>query len=142
MLIGDLNVPIRTLTTGKAVGIAPTATLVQAAHAMDELTIGLLVVEHPTEGTPIGVISERDICRAVAEDRDLHDERVSGWMTDDLLRVEAETTARQAAYALLEADVRHLLVDEGTWPAGIVSSRDVLAAAMASDAAERRSLLG
>lgn len=141
MLIGDLNVPLRTLTSGGGLWIRPLAVLTQAAGMMTESGIGLLLVEDGQQRV-IGVISERDLTRAVASGVDLTDDRVRDWMTDDVLTIDAETSVRNAAYAMLEADVRHVVVVEDDQPAAVVSIRDVLAAAMASDASERRSLLG
>lgn len=142
MLIGDLNVPLRTLTTGEGLWIRQLAVLTQAAGMMTESGIGLLLVEDG-EQRVIGVISERDLSRAVAAGVDLTDDRVRDWMTDDVLSMSGEASVRDAAYAMLEADVRHIVVtNDDNWPTGVVSIRDVLAASMATDASEHRSLLG
>lgn len=143
MLIADLNVPLRTLTTGPGLWIRPLAVLTQAAGMMAESGIGLLLVEDGQQRV-IGVISERDLTRAIATGVDLTDDRVRDWMTEDVLTMSGEASVRDAAHAMLEADVRHLVVaDEGDdWPAGVVSIREVLAAALATDASEHRSLLG
>ncbi len=141
MLIGDLDVPVGTLTVGGGVLVRPLTTLAGAAKVMTESLIGLLLVGDFADDVQ-GVISERDIVRAVASDADVTEERVRDWMTDDLLTVAATTSVRDAAYALLQAEVRHLVVTDGDRPAGVISERDVLAAAMASDEEAKGSLLG
>lgn len=141
MLIGDLADPVRTLTGGSGVWVRPLTTLAGAAKMMTESGIGLLLVEDGSDQV-LGVISERDIVAAVADGGDIREERVRDWMTEDVLSVTADTTVRAACAALLEADVRHLVVTDDSQPAGVVSVRELLAVAMASDTATRESLLG
>lgn len=120
---------VEMLVTGPVATIAPTATLRRAAEQLTTNQLGLLVVVG-TEGTR-GVISERDLVRALADDLDVDVERVGDLVSDRPVEVPRDAPLREAAAAMLDAEVRHLLVvDRGT-VVGVVSVRDVLAALVA-----------
>ena len=112
-LIGD---PVAT--------IHPTATLREAAEAMMADDVGLLVVVDP--GGVRGVISERDVMRAVADDLDLDDERVLDTASTDVISVEEDASILEAARTMAGAGIRHLAVRRRGVTTGVVSIRDVL----------------
>jgi signal-transduction protein with cAMP-binding, CBS, and nucleotidyltransferase domain len=119
-----LHAPARTIRS--------TATLRELATELAEDHIGLLVVEG-RGGDLVGVVSERDLTVAVANDEDLDSTRVVDIMTTEVVTVSVATTIGDAAAKMAEADVRHLVVlDHGT-AFGVVSSRDVTAVAGVSD---------
>jgi CBS domain-containing protein len=119
-----LHAPARTIRS--------TATLRELATELAEDLIGLLVVEG-RGGDLVGVVSERDLTVAVANDEDLDSTRVVDIMTTEVVTVPVATTIGDAAAKMAEADVRHLVVlDHGT-VVGVVSSRDVTAVAGVSD---------
>jgi len=105
----------------------------QAAEALAADEIGvLLVLEH---GALVGVVSERDLVRHVAENANPDHLEVRDIMTVDLVAVAPDDTVLKAARQMLTAGVRHLPVQEDDRLAGVVSVRDVLAAL--ADAAVR-----
>jgi len=106
--------------------IRPTATLREAAHALAADRVGLLVVlDH--RGV-LGVLSERDIVTAAADDLDLDVERVADHHTQDLVTVEETARIDDAARTMLEAEVRHLAIARRGELTGVVSVRDLVAA--------------
>lgn len=113
-LIGD---PVAT--------IRPTATLREAAEQLAADDVGLLVV---VDGAGVrGVISERDVILAIADDLELTEERVRDSASTDVLKVEEDVSVRDAAVAMTEAGIRHLAVARNDVVTGVVSIRDVLA---------------
>lgn len=104
----------------------PGTTTVRAAAEMLLLgEIGSVVVRH--HGAMTGLVTERDIVRALAEGEDPDELRVEDLMTLDLETVTPTTTASEAAERMLDGGIRHLpVVDEGM-VVGVVSMRDVLA---------------
>ncbi len=98
-------------------------TLAQAARRMWEQQTGSLLV---VDGDDLrGIITERDILRAVAEGADLQATRVSERMTRDLITVDPNTSLRDAARLMADRWIRHLPVLEQGKVVGVVSQRDL-----------------
>jgi CBS domain-containing protein len=106
--------------------ILPTATLRAAVEAMAADGVGLLVVAEAAG--PIGVLSERDIVVAIAEDLDLTEERVRDHCNDQIVAVDVGASVEDAARAMADAQIRHLAVTRDDRVVGIISVRDVLRA--------------
>jgi CBS domain-containing protein len=119
-----LRDPIGRLVGDPVATIRPTDTLRDAARALATEGLGLLVVvDH--RGV-VGVLSERDIVTAVADDADLDVERVRDFATTDLVTVEEDASVVDAAAAMASAEVRHLAVARHGVVTGVVSVRDVV----------------
>jgi CBS domain-containing protein len=102
--------------------VAPEDTIGEAAAKMTEADVGAVVVAD--FGRIIGILTERDIMRAVARRTHSSVTRVREWMTADPVTVESSVDAGEAARTMLERGFRHLpVVDDGR-PVGIVSLRD------------------
>ncbi|MCU0267606.1 MAG: CBS domain-containing protein [Acidimicrobiales bacterium] len=107
------------------VTIQPSTTLREVADILVREEIGCAVVEGT--GKVAGVVSERDLVRAVADDVDLDAERASDYMAFDVVAVDPHDDIAETARAMLDGGIRHLpVVDEGK-VVGIISIRDVLA---------------
>lgn len=104
----------------------PDTTLLEAAVAMEESDLGSLAV---VEGMSLlGLITERDIRRAVAASTDLTTP-VSAVMSDDPDTFDPDLDVWDAATWIAESGYRHLPVvgDDGEL-LGVVSIRDLLKA--------------
>jgi CBS domain-containing protein len=104
----------------------PDTTLLEAAGAMEGSDLGSLAV---VEGRRLlGLITERDIRRAVANGTDL-DSPVSAVMSDDPDTFDPDLDVWDAASWIAESGYRHLPVvgDDGDL-LGVVSIRDLLKA--------------
>jgi CBS domain-containing protein len=73
-----------------------------------------------------GIITERDIVRAVADRRDLADGTAGEYMTPAPATVDLETPLWVVAWRMLAYGVRHLPVVVGGEVTGMVSARDLL----------------
>ncbi len=102
------------------------ATLREAACALHEVDVGTLVI---MDGTDIaGILSERDVVRALAGGVDPDETRVGDTMSESPRYVTEGDEVRSAVEVMLTAGIRHLpVVDEGEL-VGIVSMRDLIAA--------------
>ena len=69
--------------TRSPVGVAPEATLREVAGELADDEIGTVVVENP--GGTVGLVSERDLVRAVAAGDDLDDRQAADLMSTDLV---------------------------------------------------------
>ena len=113
---------ISDIMTPAALTDRPDDSLVSAARKMREQQTGSLLV---TDGDQLlGIITERDVLRAVAVDVPL-DTPISEVMSKDLVTAEPATSLREAARIMTEKWIRHLPVLEAGRLVGIVSQRDL-----------------
>lgn len=117
----DPRSPVANLLVRPAVTIGDSYTLREAAQLMREASVSALVV-----GGGAGIITERDLARAVGEGRSLEDP-VATVMTCHPLVVRADSTVIEAAGVMLNEDVRHLLVALEDGRLGVLSIRELLA---------------
>jgi len=116
--------PIGALLSPAVATILRTATLREAVEAMVADGLGLLVVTGASG--PVGVLSERDIVAAVAEDLALEEERVNDHCSGEIVGVDFDATVEEAARGMSDAQIRHLAVTREGQLVGVVSVRDVL----------------
>jgi CBS domain-containing protein len=103
--------------------VAPEDTIGEAAERMVERGVGSAVVLD--YGRLIGIFTERDLLRAVADRVHSSEARVREWMTAEPITIGPETSAEDAARIMLDNGFRHLPVIEGERAVGIISIRDV-----------------
>ncbi|HJQ74943.1 MAG TPA: CBS domain-containing protein [Gaiellaceae bacterium] len=114
------------------VRIAPDVTLTDAARAMAARRVGSALV---FEGDRlVGIVTERDILRAVAEGR--LGETAGEAMTPQPETIAASDPIEHAGVLMLHGGFRHLPVTEGGEVVGVVSIRDLVGHAL-QDAAPR-----
>ena len=108
------------------VTVEPHFSVTDAAAAMVAAGVGSAVVLQSS--FLAGILTERDVLRAAASGENLHETRVSDWMTPDPQSLGPEASAQEAAQAMLLGGFRHLPVVEGREVRGVVSLRDLFAA--------------
>lgn len=109
-----------------AVTDGPAETLRAAAARMWEQQTGSLLV---MDGRAlVGILTERDIMKAVARGLDLATTPVSAVMTTNLVTVEPTATIQEAAAHMTDRWIRHLPVLLDSRVVGMVSQRDLLSA--------------
>lgn len=113
------DVSVRHLLT-----VDPNATLRRAAKVMTERGVGCAVVIENEKVA--GIITERDILRAIAADQVMDETHVHEVMTREVVSGAPGWDIVRAANAMTEGGFRHLLVMEMDDPVGIVSLRDLL----------------
>lgn len=114
---------IERIMTKKVFVAMPDDPLVNVADFMRRNNIGSIAVIN-AEGKLVGILTERDIVRAVSEGR--LDAKVKEYMTAEVIGVKKETSEWEAAEVMLERGFRHLpVVDDNNKVIGIVSIRDI-----------------
>jgi CBS domain-containing protein len=111
------------LMTREVLAAAPEDTLGETATKMVDRGVGSVVVSD--FGRVIGILTERDMLRAMADRTHPSQARVREWMTPDPVTATPDMTAEDAARVMLDRNFRHLPVIEGARAVGIVSIRDV-----------------
>jgi CBS domain-containing protein len=103
------------------------ATLEEAARELHQKGVGALVILD-SRRSPVGVISERDIIRAVARrGPGCLDERVDEVMSTRVLTADPLETVDEGLARMTESRVRHLpVLDENQKLVGIVSIGDLV----------------
>jgi len=115
---------VRELVNGNVIWIGPDATLHQAALLMMSNEVGSVAVE--VDGAMEGILTERDILKAVAEDADPDQDRVRTWMTGYPDSFTPDMSVDEAAEWMLATGFRHLPVIDGDEILGVISIKDVL----------------
>ena len=111
------------IMTSDVLTVEPSDTIGETAQKMVERGVSSAVVSD--YGTLIGIVTERDLTRAVAGRVHTSEARVREWMTSDPITLSPDASADEAAKIMLDNGFRHVpIVDEGR-AVGIVSIRDV-----------------
>jgi CBS domain-containing protein len=98
-------------------------TLAEAAARMWNAQTGSLLV---MEGEQLlGILTERDVLRAIAHGMDPQQVPVKDLMRTDVITVGPQTTLKEAAKLMATKWIRHLPVVEGSKVVGILSQRDL-----------------
>jgi len=111
------------LMTKDVLAVDPADTIGETAQKMVELGVSSAVVSD--YGRLIGIVTERDLTRAVAGRVHTSEARVREWMTPDPITLTRDASPAEAARIMLEQGFRHIPVVEDERPIGIVSIRDV-----------------
>ena len=97
--------------------------LAEVAARMVEREVGAVLV---LDGDRlVGILTERDVLRAVAHRTHSSEARVRQWMTREVVTVPPSMDADDAAKTMLDRNFRHLPVVDNGRPVGIVSMRDL-----------------
>jgi CBS domain-containing protein len=105
--------------------IVPEATVYEALELMAEKSAGALLVMTGAEVN--GILSERDCVRRVdLEGRNPKDTKVGDIMTSEVISVQVNENLENCMETMLDENIRHLPVYEGTELLGLISVRDVL----------------
>ncbi len=122
------------------VTIEPTCTLGEAARLLSERKIGAVVVSD-TFRPVLGILSERDIVRAVAEGgaEALH-KPVSSFMTEKVVTCTGHSAINDLMEMMTQGKFRHVPVVESGALSGIVSIGDIVKHRLAEVEAETRAM--
>jgi CBS domain-containing protein len=104
--------------------VAPEDTLGEVAEKMMKQNVGAVIVKD--FGRLIGILTERDMLRAMAARMHTSEARVRQWMTPDPITVPPDMGLDDAAKIMLDNGFRHLPVTDGETVLGVVSLRRVL----------------
>jgi CBS domain-containing protein len=109
----------------------PLTTVEQAAHVaaaaylMKHAGATALMVLDAQTGQPVGIITQADIARAVADGKDVNRVRIDDLMTTRPTVISTTTSVRDAANVMTSGHFRHLPVVGDAGLVGIVDITDV-----------------
>jgi CBS domain-containing protein len=105
--------------------VGPGHTLREAATAMCDRNIGAAVVLDPDAPGP-GLLTERDILRAIGTGHDPDQARVADHLSSNLTFAHPGWSLERAAEAMVRGRFRHLVVVDGGELVGVLSMRDIV----------------
>lgn len=124
---------------GAVFSVTPDLTLAQVCHELEQKRVGALIVCDADQ--VVGVVSERDIVRAVARDgATCLTQPVSGYMTRDVVFAEPAETVAILMSRMTDRRIRHLPVLMDKRLAGVISIGDVVKCQIAEAQQEAESL--
>ena len=118
---------VRDLPPGRLLSVSPAARIADIARQMRvEDSDSVAVMEH---GRLVGIVTERDLVRAIAEGVDPKQVSASVIMSANPATVAADEEVSVVALKMMRLGIRHLPVvdDEGT-PIGLLSARNLMGA--------------
>ena len=117
---------VRDLRPGPLLSVEPETTIAEVARQMradDSDSVAVM-----SEGRLVGIITERDLVRAIAEGVDPQQVRADVIMTADPATVGADEDVAVVAVKMMRLGVRHLpVLNKSGKPVGLVSARDLVA---------------
>ncbi|HLL86614.1 MAG TPA: CBS domain-containing protein [Thermoleophilaceae bacterium] len=119
------EVTVRDEMTPDVLTIEPARTLEDAARAMADRNAGAVIVIDPDQPGP-GIVTERDISRAVGQGKDPKHEKVADHVQGSASYSEPDWPLVKAAKAMVSGGFRHLVVTDGGDLVGVLSMRDIV----------------
>jgi CBS domain-containing protein len=110
----------------EVITIEPEDTIGHAAEKMVQHEVSAIVVSDSPYSRLLGIVTERDLTRAVAGRVHTSEARVREWMTPDPKTVTESTDPVEAVQIMIDGRFRHLpVIEESGRAVGIVSIRDL-----------------
>jgi len=125
------SMPVSALAADVVARIGGEADLWEIAEQLVAADVGALAVGDDDDVA--GVVSERDIVRALASRRDPSATTARDIAHTRLVCCDANSTVAEVAEEMMERYVRHVLIEDDGQVVGIVSARDLLGAYAAAD---------
>ncbi len=117
---------VRDLPPGDLLSVHPETSIAEVAGQMRTSDSDSAVVM--SEGRLVGIITERDLVRAIADGIDPQHARADLVMTADPATVDADEDVDVVAVKMMRLGIRHLpVVNKAGKPVGLVSARNLVA---------------
>ncbi len=115
-----------TVKNSVVVTVNPTTTLAEAARTMVDHRIGAVVVVADDAERLLGIVTERDLTRAIVDyPIGLVEQRVEDVMSHPVVTCAPDESVVEALYMMNSRHIRHLPILDRDRLAGMISIRDV-----------------
>ena len=116
---------VRDVMTPTVLTVGPAHTVRQVAQQMATRKVGAAVVLDPDADGP-GILTERDVLKAVAGGQDLDPELASDHLTPEAVVGMPDWDLDKASAAMMAGGFRHLVICDGDEVVGVLSVRDIV----------------
>ena len=117
---------VRDVPPGRLLSVEPQTSLADVAKRMRREDADSVAVM--SEGRLLGIITERDLVRAIADGVDPQQAKADVIMSADPATVTADEEVAVVALKMMRLGIRHLpVVDQDGSPIGLISARDLVA---------------
>jgi len=120
----DSRTPVRRLMSGGPISVDERLSLRSLAAVLADADVGVAIVRR-ADGSA-GIVSERDVARALAQAADPDVVWAADVMAEDLVIAEVDEPIAEVAGRMVDEDVRHVAVVDRGEVVGVVSLRDVV----------------
>ncbi|KDE60251.1 signal transduction protein with CBS domains [Halostagnicola sp. A56] len=124
--------------TTEYVGVSESDTVLGAVRLMREERVGCVLVLRGSE--PVGIVTEWDVLGLVAAEEAVGETTVDTVMSTPVISVAGDRPLTDAADLMARENIRNLLVEAETDVLGVLTQRDVIAAAGSFQATTSRSV--
>ncbi|MCU4740325.1 CBS domain-containing protein [Halobacteria archaeon AArc-m2/3/4] len=118
---------VRDVLTKEYVGVSESDTVLGAVELMREERIGCVLAVRGTE--PVGIMTEWDVLGLVVDEGDPGSTTVEDVMSTPVLTIEADRPLPDAATQMARENNRNMVVTDGGELLGVLTQRDIIAAA-------------
>jgi CBS domain-containing protein len=118
---------VRDVMTPTVLTVGPAHTVRQVAQQMAAKRVGAVVVMDPDSEGP-GILTERDVLKAVAGGQDLDAELAGDHLTPEAVVGMPDWDLDKAAAAMVAGGFRHLVICDADEVVGVLSVRDIVKA--------------
>jgi CBS domain-containing protein len=118
-------VKVHDAMTENVLTLTPGRTLREAAEFMCKNNVGAAVILDPEQPGP-GIVTERDVVRALGRGHDPDSEQVKDHLTATAVFADSDWDLEEAADRMAEGGFRHLVVVREGDVVGILSMRDLI----------------
>jgi len=124
----ETTIMVREAMTSNVITVPSSTPVNEAAMLMAEKKIGSVVVVD--NGTPVGIVTERDLAfGVVAKNRLPNEVKVKEIMKSPIISIEPEASITEASRLMAKNNIRRLPVIKDSNLVGIVTTRDLIAIA-------------
>ena len=117
---------VKDVPPGRLLSTGPDSSLADVARRMRKEDCDSVAIM--TDKKLLGIITERDLVRAIADGVDPHQARADMFMSADPATVTADEEVSVVAVKMMRLGIRHLpVVDSHGVPVGLLSARDLVA---------------
>jgi CBS domain-containing protein len=115
---------VATAMSTTLVTMSSASSLAEAASVMSQKRVGSVLI---LDGEQLaGILTERDIVRAISHDIGAPRDEIAHWMSAAPKTVSPASTLEEARDLMDRSHIRHLPVTEGTRLVGMLSMRDLI----------------
>ncbi|QSW98651.1 CBS domain-containing protein [Haloterrigena alkaliphila] len=123
----ESELSVRDVLTTEYVGVSESDTVRGAVQLMREERASCVLVVRGTE--PVGIMTEWDVLGVVADDRTPGETTVGDVMTSPVISFGPDRSLTDAATTMARENIRNVVVEDEDGVLGLVTQRDVIAAA-------------